>query len=735
MTLCPNCNKELTDDARFCDECGTAVQKNTAVEQPAESYTPEKDVSETVVPENTVSENTVSENTVSENTAPENTVPEKKAPKKKAPKKKAPKKDAPKKKAPKKAIIFGAVGAVVLAVLVAVIFLILGGKENGKANYAVYFKDREVFFSDLKKDSEPWQITSQFIDSKDDSVSNEMFAVDGKYVLGLYTHVSENGKYVFFVDKMDGDNNSASFYYRATDDPEAKAIKIDSDVTYYSVSKDGTIVTYLTKDGMLYQYSTKDEAKEKIASDVQSFTVSETGEDVCFINLEQNLYLKSSGKDREKIAGEIKQLRYVSGDCSTVYYTKDSSIYKYVKGGEAEEIVSDVYDVVRIYDSGEIYYIKDDAKEVAAIDLITDDKQAEDAKIKEPDYPDYPDYPDRPYWWDYDTDAEYEKAYEKYEKAYEKYEKEYDRLYEEYYAAYELYWEKEDREELREYLAEEKIEQHNFTLCFFDGTKETVVAENVLEGDPYEYTTANNVPVISYEVLNNSKYEKVKLSEIESEYDINWMLRKAKEKCAETCVAIKETATVIEEQIVNHLVINPDGTDIYYIIKESEDGNTGELRYVSVSGGKIGTPEAYDTDVYMYDGRFINNNDYLYFKEYKEEGKGEMYINKKLVDYDVPSYQIYISDEKVYYLADWNDEKSNGSLKYYSGGESVKISDDVHDFEISPEGQVLYLYDYSTNYYRGELYMWSNGEAEKIDDDVICIGTYYNSTVKGTYYY
>lgn len=59
-----------------------------------------------------------------------------------------------KKKLSKKAIMFGGIGVAVVAVLVLVISLFSSGGEKGENNYALYLKDSEIFFTDLKKDSE-----------------------------------------------------------------------------------------------------------------------------------------------------------------------------------------------------------------------------------------------------------------------------------------------------------------------------------------------------------------------------------------------------------------------------------------------------------------------------------------------------------------------------------------------------------------------------------------------------
>ena len=66
------------------------------------------------------------------------------------------------------------------------------GVGSGKAenNYALYLKDSEIFFTDLKKYSEAWQLNSRLIDS--DVVDNEELA-DASYRLSLAIYMSEDG--------------------------------------------------------------------------------------------------------------------------------------------------------------------------------------------------------------------------------------------------------------------------------------------------------------------------------------------------------------------------------------------------------------------------------------------------------------------------------------------------------------------------------------------------------------
>ena len=695
MIMCPKCNKELSDGTKFCDGCGAQIFETIFCPNCGKRTSTEFAFCQSCGA-------SITETPAEEQPAA------------------AP---AEKKKLPKKAIMFGGIGVAVVAVLILVISLFSGGGGKGENNYALYLKDGEIFFTDLKKDSEAWQLTSRLVDT--DDVDDEDLA-DAGYQLGLYTYMSEDGKYIFFPDKIGDDDDGFNLYYREVAKPDAEAVKIDSDVQSYTVNASATLVTYLKgEEGNLYQYKIGEDSKDKIASEVRGFAVSDDGKKIGYINSENSIYLKYADKEKEEIASDVSTLEHVTEDFTTVYYIKDGSLYKQVEGADKVKIASDVYDVIKIYDSGEIYYLTSEAEEISLMDYVTDDMKDADASITEPSYPNYPSSPSRPSWWNYDTDAEYAAAYAAYEDAYEAWQAECDRMETEYYAAREAYYAKLSRDELREDLEEETLEQSSYSLCFYNGTEEVVITDAFVDGYYYysSYTYASNVPVIAYEAYNQSNLEKVKLSEVESIYDIENMVEAALFSSSERYIAVKGTATVVEqEKEATNFRINSAGTEVYYIDDIPNEQNYGELYRISIANGVVGKAEVYDSDVYTGYCYFVNETDLKYFKDYKD-GKGELYINKNKIDYDVEIYNVEVHSDlgKVFYFTDWNDEKDYGTLKVYDGKESVKIADDVHSFSVTHDGRVLYLYDYSLNYYKGELHEWSNGETRKIDDDVVCV--------------
>lgn len=741
MTICPKCNKELSDGTKFCDGCGAQIFETVFCPNCGEQTTTEFafcqscGASMTQAPAEVQPE----EQTEVQDEAQPETQPEEQT--EVQPEAQPVAAPTAKKKFPKKAIIFGIIGVAVIAVLIFIISALSSGSKKPKNNYALYLKDSEIFYSNLKKSSDPWQLTTRLVDNDDGNVSN-ITLISSAYRLGAYTYMSEDGKYIFFPDKVD---DSFNLYFKNVKKPKSEAVKIDSGIGSYTVNTSATLVTY-DKEGNLYQYNIKKDSKDKIASDVTDFYVSDNGKKIFYKNSEGNLYLKNDGKEKEKIASDISYIKYVSEDFNTIYYTKDNTLYKKVNGKDKEKIASDVSSVINIYDSGEIYYLKDKDEEISLMDYVTDDMKELDASITEPEYPeynspeypDYPDSPDYPSWYDYETDDEYYAARDAYYEAYEeweeeydrireeyydacdKYEEEYDLLVDEYYEAYEKYSDKESRDDLREDLKGRTMDRSSYSLCFYNGKEEIVITDAL---EDYSYTCAYEAPVISYEAYSQSNIKKVKLSEIDSIYDVEDMVEDALYSSTERYISIKNNATVIEqEKEITNIRINSEGTVVYYIDDVPNDKIHGTLYRINISKGKVGKAEVYDSDIYSGQIRFAEDK-IMYFKDVKD-GKGELYINKDKIDYDVELYnniEFDYDNNRVIYFTEWNDEKEYGTLKVYNGKKSVKISDEVHDFTVTPDGRVLYLYDYSLKNYKGELYEWSKGKTRKIDEDVVAV--------------
>lgn len=693
MLICPKCHAQLEDGSKFCDSCGAPIPEQTAAltdpSDPAgqlEMPDPVSQQQEAPTPSAAFcpycGAMTVADSPFCPHCGkPLNSTASPSAHGKDENKKEKRSEDTGKKKS-KKGLLFAGIGIVLIAALV-LVFVFVGqntGKSSG--NYALYVKDKEIYYTAFSR-NDPQQVTSRLADSGD--FDNYDFST-GSSELGSMCRLSQDGSLLFFPDRLSYSDDGYSLYYRSIHKPKEEPVKIDSDVISYSVSEDASCVTY-QKNSTLYQYDRKKDDKQKIASDITNYRVSEDGREILYMSEENVLYYAKKGGDREKIDSDVASLNYVAEDFSVILYIKDGTLYQKISGEEKVKISSDVENVIASYDSGEIYYVKAETAEVPLIDYVYDDKKEVDAALTEPNYP----------GWDA-SDSEYE-AYEQ---------------------AYEEYNAKQRRDGFRQQLAEETMEMTTYELCYYDGEEETTLTESFSYGG---YSRAADKAVITYTAYDPDGDIGVKLSELESVYDVNTMVNDALYSASEIYVATGALSVPLNREAKGNFLLSSEGKELYYFDDISEDGSYGDLYRIEISSsGELENSELYAGDVYPNMIYFVGKDKLLYFKDYKEN-KGELYINQEKVDYDVYAYDVrYDEDQdRVLYYTDWSGEKNYGTLKFYQKKEARKIADDVTDCFSLPNGDVLYLYDYSQKYYHGDLYLWGGKDAEKIDDSVVCI--------------
>lgn len=553
---------------------------------------------------------------------------------------------------PKKWLL-GISGGIVIVVLI-IIFIgqaLIGG---GNKNYCLYVKDEEIVYDDFS-DEGVFELTSRLYDSQ----SDVELGINDEYMISYYVKVSKDGKYVFYPDRLENEMQGCTLYCRNVNKPKEDPIKVDSEVTYYEINDAGTKVIYLKEDG---------------------------------------LYLNDL-EDKEKIANDVKNVLYVSENLGTVYYESEEGLYKNVIGeDDVTKIASDVNYVEKIYDSGEIYYTKEEIEEVKLIDYVTDDIAEADAAMTRPERPEYP------YWWHYDTDEEYETAKEQYDVAKAQYE-----------IAYEAYEAKLQRDELRESLQESTFEKSVYTLYYYDGKESFTVSDALTD---YILPFAQERPTIIYCAYNQVETPKVKLSEITSADEVENLVSAAMYSSAERYLAVGTQTSIVEQANAQMFRFTDDGKILYFL--DNVDEETGDLYKAAISGASIQKPELIDDEV-DNTGIYYEKNTIAYFKNCDyEKDRGDLWINGKEVDYDVCNYRIELQDGIIYYYSDWNDDKAYGTFKMYKKGNTTKIADDVYSAHINEE-KIFYLYDYSVNSSCGTLYMYKNGDSEKISDDVTCI--------------
>lgn len=715
MITCPKCNKQLAKEAKFCGSCGTEIKKAAVCRNCGEKIDAESvfcqncgtavlTESEPTKPEKAEQPEIPGQPEISESQGPESPARSESPVKSESPAR-------PEKKSPAKWLLWGGIALVALSVVAFVLILIMGDgtgalfsfgkKAKSTSNYALYIKNSEIFYTDVPK-LEPRQITANFFP---DNLS-EYLGTD--YILGNYCTVSRDGKKLFFPDKNDGiPDYGLPLYFCYLDKPDQEAVKINSEVYFYTINDAGDIVTYLkSKEGVLYQYHLKENKNKKIGKDISYFHVSDDGKKIAYMS-NNSIYLESDGKDRKIITADARVLGggsgletfyfYVTDDFETIYYIKDDSLYRDIAGKGREKIASDVHSIIRFYDTEEIYYLKN-AAPIDLMDFVHDDMKASDDNLIEFES----------FWWGDDDDAYYQKL---------------------------------ERDELREELATYSSEISIHPLCYYDGSEEKVITDSFFLRSYWRldaiylstFTVSDNLPIIAFRTYDQSTFTRVKLSEITISYDVNELIEEAFYSSSDQLVAIGGTTTVIEQNSAQDFNIDGNGKTIMFIDNMPEHDYHGDLYKISISGNTVQAPELYDSDVRSDWGYFTETGKFIYFKNVKTPYGCDLYIDQEKIDHDVDCTSTrYIEDsDEMIYITDWDrvseiERTGRGTLKIYKQGKTEKIADDVYTFDLTPKGELLYLKDYSPTYFRGDLYLYKDGKTEKIDHDVSSIISIFN---------
>lgn len=642
MITCPKCQKQLEDGTKFCDSCGEPIVETIFCPNCGNSTSAENAFCQ-------VCGASLAAEPVAEpmaEPAPAYTAP-------------APAKSS------KKLLVIGAAAAAAVVLIGVILAIVLGG---GKPNYALYLKDKNLYYTSASK-VKPMQVTDDLFGDMELENKDIANRADQYY---SYAKVSSDGKTIFFPDEFDG-NGTFTLYYRSTTSAKKEAKKIDSDVSGYQISDDGKTVVY-KKDGNLYKHDLKD--KTKIASDVLSYAISDNGKNIFWTNTDNNLYVKKGNKDKEKLDSDVTNGFTINEKGNTVWYEKNHTTvtdadgyttvaaYDYYEHDlkEKKKIASDVYGRYgSVADDGEFYYTKKNDDETSLYDFLDSTDQLNEYVKEEVTNTTITTY--KLFYYDGKGSKEISDSYYSWEDySYETNAMVFTELGDDVKVSVE--------ENDGAYSLLDKLGEAADYKVAVEATVSALDIEDVYdlamtpEGDAIYYVTDVAEPQEGEEdYVPTGTIFKVEIS--------GKKVKKA-EKYADDVYAYSLYA--LENDVVVYYKDYKRGTS-------NEDGTS--------------TPKTFT-----------------------------LYVNNEKVADDVNDIRGYDADEgTLLFETDYNNDadKRSFTLNYWNGKKVVKVSDDVYDCQYTPDGEVLYLKDYSLEKYKGELYIFSGKKSEKVDDDVVAI--------------
>ena len=564
----------------------------------------------------------------------------------------------------KKLPLIGGFVAIVLIIFCIINFLVL---PMFPKKAAIYMKEHELFYTDFS--GKPVQITKELLPRE---YREDEGRFTWSYLYNESNFISKDGKMIVYPDNItvSEDNTTTDIYFRNMNKKDAEPIKIArvSRLEYININDEGNLVTYkavvdnsLRNNAVLCQYDVKSEEKIKLISDevLNSADLSTDGNIVYYVT-----------QDSE-----------TDNDNKYNFYIKEN-------GKDKEKIDSSVMNYSIISDYQTVYYIKED-------NLYKKELGKEKVKVAS-------------------NVSSLIKAYKEGVYYIKREDKEY---------SLSEFVHNDLGREAPEGLMEEKIKFNEYTVFFFDGSKENILGKTIgnYEGSIWGGMSVNyaiSKPIALFNIkIDSDKKPKINLSEMmdgyEYIYDFDEVKDNIKEEIKnrqpdiECCVYEgKNLKGIISDKIIADLSMNEDGSKIYFLGELSEFGFADLYEATAKSGYK---PQIIDSEV--FDIR-QSTEEGVYYSKDRTDVNFSLYKDKKMID-EVLSYSFNIEGDTARYVKDGDIYLYNNGKKEKLGiaGEEVPVSKGISN------GNFLFIADYNPKYRNGELYRYKEGKIEKLESD------------------
>lgn len=570
---------------------------------------------------------------------------------------------------------------------------VVGALLMGNHKYVAYLKDGGVNQADLEHDKkEAVKYSGDY--GNEDSLFNAYVEVE----------YSRDGKYIFYPTEVryDGGAHPEFRLNMQRVGKEEEPVKLGSSVWRYSVLAQNKAVYIKSGNNTLY-INDKKNHKEKIASNVMDYYIDEDEKNIVWIETDgeayamyqQDLALK---KEKKTLAEDITVYE-VSENLKQIVVMEVDTLYIIRDFGEKEKISSNVSRVIaNSEETGSVYYSKLPEKAGNSSEIIEDDCAESDAKIKEPEYNSF--------------------ITQKVEK--NVYTGKYERIegldQEAYNQAWEQYEAKERRDEIRQSVHEPELGSYvNELYRFQDGQEELI--DGAYAELLYDYgTEGKKKGIFAFSHYKMEEVPKIKMSEIDSLSDLSDLYYENLRTAKETCIYTGEKVITLAEDFPYAVALDTEKKMGYGLKEES---GTYTLMSFSIGESSDGACKTVAEDV---DSTLMLAQGKIYYLTDVYESAGELYCNEEHIDSDVFVGSLTKVNDAVAYAVDYDSNKCQATLKLYNGKESTKIADDVHAYYAFDEKDIAVLADYNMDRQEGNLKYYSGrNELVDIDEDVTAI--------------
>ncbi|MDO5096649.1 MAG: hypothetical protein Q4D65_08815 [Peptostreptococcaceae bacterium] len=541
--------------------------------------------------------------------------------------------------------------AIILFMVISVLLVSCMKKEpEGAADYAFYVKDGEIFYTQLSN-IEPKQLTENMSESDnpdewDRAIFNTAVAND----------------VVIFPDFMKEGSGSVDLYYRELENPDAKNQKLAEKCSIQKLAPKTPVLYYEKEvsDGIeLFEWDFEKSAL--VAENPEHILYAKDGKSIVFL-YNKELFLKQTGKEREKLDSDVAYLWFANSDLSRIFYAKnDGSLYQ-ISDGAVQMIAEDTYYIL-FYEAGDGYYLTK-REEPKFIDVLEDDIPAEKSK-----------------------DALRQEIRETKEDAVD---------------IYDLWY----------YDGEKSVKlDENFVL--WKNSK----PQYDLSGYPLPKRSG-----LIFESYNAENFGKIKLSEVDSLRELEGKIYTHLHETADIYATRKANIRLANEVKGAKVYVDYDGKGID-LYKDPNRENFAADFYRMNFGEEVVEETRFVAEQVMIGSAFSDLEGYDgYMLHGKFEFGDDLYIDGKKVDENVESVYSYSPSAKkdLLYVSDLDRDNFTKTLKLYQDGKVRIIDEHVGEITVF-KSALLYLKKEKPSANGETLYYYDGERSHRIDDEVSSI--------------
>lgn len=552
------------------------------------------------------------------------------------------------KKNPIKIILPVIAAVITLAAIALAVFFILPVFQT--TEYSVYIREGAVYYTGLKEEEKPFKLTSnpvKEVESEEDGTTTLLSLNEAAVLIQENITYCPSSHKLFYPEKINSETLSYTLNYVNPKGRDSETIKVDTDVYSYKTNKSGSSVAYLKGDKKNLQlYQTKAEESTKVDSKIEEYYLSSNGKLLIYRNEDGDLY-RYDGTDKERLARDVSSIEYVSETGDKVYYIRKNDLYlRTAKTDEDLKIGKDVSKIIKVYDSGCLFYLTFNEVTHRYEDFVSDILAETDAMLTEE--------PVEPLRSDYNSIIDYEEAYADYE----------DLL--------DLYESKTARNGMREFVKEGTTTRMEYGLNFYDGEESITISDSVATEETEAFCFAEDTPILLFKQYLPD-YITLDILDLMADADVETYIDLSLYTAYDNYLFVNGSIDILPHVFAQNLRFTADGSTLYFVDNILEDTGCGTLYKATFTETGIDRIRKQEEDVY-YEFSYDEKNDSFAYITEVTDSVGKLFFNDERIDKDIfPQSVIITPSGNLLYQKDYDAETGTCKLVLYDGEESRTV--------------------------------------------------------------